>query len=71
MSLVSYAAALAHGDHGATGENRVASRKAGLTPLDWTLSALGVLSLLVLIWAAWTYLIPKGAGRHKTASTEP
>ncbi len=71
VSLVSYAAALAHGDHGAAGDSQVASRKAGLTPLDWVLSALGVLCLLVLIWAVWTYLIPKGTGRRNTASTEP
>lgn len=71
VSLVSYAAALVHGDHGAAGANPVGSGNAGLTPLDWTLSVLGVLCLLVLIWAAWTYLIPKGTGRQKTASTEP
>lgn len=71
VSLVSYAAALAHGDNGAAGANPVGSGKAGLTPLDWTLSALGVLCLIVLIWAAWAYLIPKGTGREQSASTEP
>ncbi|MDX1529309.1 MAG: SCO family protein [Gammaproteobacteria bacterium] len=71
VSLVSYAAALAHGDHGAAGDSQVASRNAGLTPLDWMLSALGLLSLVVLVWAAWTYLIPKGTRRQKAASTEP
>ncbi len=62
VSLVSYAAALAHGEHGAAGDSQAASRKAGLTPLDWTLSALGLLSLVVLVWAAWTYLIPGRTG---------
>lgn len=69
VSLVSYAAALLHGEHGAgvgsvSGETR-------LTPMDWALSAFGLFCLVLLLWAAWTYLVPRRTETGKTASLDP
>lgn len=70
VSLVSYAAALLHGEHGSGTGSNSASEKTRLTPLDWALSALGIFSLVLLLWAAWTYLVPKRTGTGETASSD-
>ncbi len=69
VSLVSYAAALLHGEHGASTGS--ASGETRLTPTDWALSALGLFCLVLLLWAAWTYLVPRRMETGKTASSDP
>ncbi len=69
VSLVSYAAALLHGDHGAATVAPSGSAQNALRPVDWVLSAVGVVCILVLLWAGWTFLGSRGARREKTSST--
>lgn len=70
VSLLSYAAALLHGNHGAAIDQQSAPAMNSLTLRDWVLSALGLVCLALLLWAAWTYLV-KGSRDPKAASQDP
>ncbi len=70
VSLLSYAAALVHGEHAAATGPGSAPAMNSLTVRDWMLSALGLVCLALLLWAAWTYLV-KGSRGAKAASQDP
>ncbi|MDH3316187.1 MAG: SCO family protein [Gammaproteobacteria bacterium] len=70
VSLVSYAAALLHGEHGATRSDQEGPAKANLSPMDWVLSAVGLLCLAVLTWAGWSLFNSRASGRGKIAAPD-
>lgn len=67
VSLISYAAALLHGEHG---EAQSESAQVQLSVTDWLLSAVGLLSLALLLWAGWSYFNSKGARRDNVTSAD-
>ena len=70
-SLVSYAAALLHGDHGAVADPQSAPAESSLTLMDWVLSALGLVCLALLVRIGWTCLILRDKQSAKTVSSDP
>ena len=69
VSLVSYTAALLHGDHGAATVTQSGSAESTLRPMDWVLSTVGLVCLIVLLWAGWMILGSRGTRRENPSST--
>lgn len=70
VSLVSYAAALLHGEHGDPRGDLEGHAKATLGPMDWVLSAVGLICLAVLAWAGWSLFNSRASGRDKIVSSD-
>ncbi len=60
VSLISYAAALLHGEHGAPAG---AQAKSALSTAEWLLAAVGLVCLALLLWSGWGYLNSRGERR--------
>ncbi|HSS66297.1 MAG TPA: hypothetical protein VLS27_17845, partial [Gammaproteobacteria bacterium] len=70
VSLVSYAAAVLHGDHVSAADPQSAPEERSLTSMDWVLSALGLACLALLLWIGWTHLNSKAPRRNGASSID-